>query len=124
MKDAKDGGNNSEDGGGSSSAPTPDMNADATTKVKKIQDNEANAHLRGPSCLEQASGQRTAISFTGGKDCHLALHKARQAKLQVVCLAVFHPPGGPPSFRAHRIKLQQAQAKAMNLPLVLCPLSE
>mmetsp|Transcript_18080 Transcript_18080/g.43756 ORF Transcript_18080/g.43756 Transcript_18080/m.43756 type:complete len:123 (+) Transcript_18080:51-419(+) len=122
MKDAEGGGSSSDDGDGSSSVPTPDTNADTTT-VNNIQDNEANANLRGPSCLEQASGQRTVIAFTGGKDCHLALHKAQQSNLQVVCLAVFHPPG-PPSFRAHRIKLQQAQAKAMNLPLVLCPLSE
>ena len=34
----------------------------------------------------------TAVSWTGGKDCNLALlHAARNPRLRVVCLVVFRP---------------------------------
>ena len=80
--------------------------------------------LRGPDCLGQFKGQRVAISFTGGKDCHLAIQRSQEAGLEVVCLAIFHRPGGESNFKAHRVKWQETQAKAMGIPLVLCGLWE
>ena len=44
----------------------------------------------------------TAVSWTGGKDCNLALlHAARNPRLRVVCLVVFRPKDV--KFQAHPI---------------------
>uniref|UniRef100_A0A7S4B8Y6 Diphthine--ammonia ligase n=1 Tax=Chrysotila carterae TaxID=13221 RepID=A0A7S4B8Y6_CHRCT len=60
---------------------------------------------------------RTAISWTGGKDCNHALLKAwRDSSLDVVALVVFAPP--KPNFRAHPLPLMEAQASALSLPLL------
>lgn len=61
--------------------------------------------------------QRAVVSFTGGKDCHLAIARAyERSDLEVVGLVCFHPPGQP-RFKAHPIKIQHQQAEALGLPL-------
>lgn len=84
-----------------------------------------NNMYRGQQCFSQATniGDRTAISWTGGKDCSLALVKALEANLNVVCLVVFCR-NTKQKFYAHRFQCQQVQADALNLPLVICPLEE
>ncbi|KAL7564687.1 hypothetical protein ACA910_021242 [Epithemia clementina (nom. ined.)] len=63
--------------------------------------------------------RRAAISWSGGKDCHLALWRAWQDEsVQVVALVVFGPPHMATEFRAHPLKLMKAQAQAMSLPLL------
>lgn len=58
----------------------------------------------------------SAVSWTGGKDCNLALLKAwREPSLRVTCLVVFMPHEA--HFRAHPLPLMEAQAKALSLPL-------
>lgn len=63
-----------------------------------------------------------AVSWTGGKDCNLALLRSVAAAdgdaLDVRALVCFHPPGVA-RFRAHPIWLQQRQAAALGLPLVM-----
>jgi diphthine-ammonia ligase len=74
---------------------------------------------------------RMAISWTGGKDCHLALQRTLDhvvdeaaavvaevaAKVQVVCLVVFCTPDH--TFSAHRLEWQAMQAQALDIPLVI-----
>lgn len=79
--------------------------------------------LRGAHCLSSCKGRRAAICFTGGKDCHLALQRCLSAGLDIVCLAIFHPPGKL-RFQAHRMEWQCIQATAMGIPLIMCCLSE
>lgn len=60
--------------------------------------------------------RRAVISFTGGKDCHLALERTRERDdMEVVGLACFRPPGD--RLRAHPIDIQELQALAMGFPL-------
>lgn len=69
------------------------------------------AQAIGPGAL------RCAISWTGGKDCNLALLAAwRNASLDVTHLVVFRPQDA--LFRAHPLPLMEAQAAALNLPLL------
>lgn len=57
-----------------------------------------------------------AVSWTGGKDCNLALLKAwRNPSLRVTCLVVFMPLEA--RFRAHPLTLMEAQSKSLSLPL-------
>ena len=57
------------------------------------------------------------MSWTGGKDCNLALLAAwRDASLRVAALVVFRPEGAV--FRAHPLCLMEAQAASLGLPLV------
>lgn len=59
----------------------------------------------------------TAISWTGGKDCNLALLRSwRNSRLNVKYLLTFRPEGKP--FRAHPIPFMQAQALALGLELI------
>jgi uncharacterized protein (TIGR00290 family) len=89
-----------------------------------MDDTDASLQLaRGKDCLARHRGKRAAISFTGGKDCHLALQRSVEAGLEVVCLALFHSPPIP-KFQAHRVEWQQTQADAIGIPLVPCCLSE
>mmetsp|Transcript_13369 Transcript_13369/g.35943 ORF Transcript_13369/g.35943 Transcript_13369/m.35943 type:complete len:284 (-) Transcript_13369:948-1799(-) len=61
--------------------------------------------------------RRAAVSWTGGKDCHLSLLQAwRNEELEVVTLVVFRPRDA--DFKAHPIALMHAQAAALSLPLV------
>eukprot|EP00928_Gymnodinium_smaydae_P083063 TRINITY_DN66334_c0_g1_i1.p1 TRINITY_DN66334_c0_g1~~TRINITY_DN66334_c0_g1_i1.p1 ORF type:complete len:280 (+),score=32.68 TRINITY_DN66334_c0_g1_i1:58-840(+) len=57
-----------------------------------------------------------AISWTGGKDCNLALLEAwRDPSLLVSALVCFRPENA--NFRAHPLALMEAQAAALGLPL-------
>ena len=63
------------------------------------------------------NAEATAISWTGGKDCNLALLSAwRDPTLNVTTLVVFAPKGGF-GFHAHPIRLMEAQAEALGLTL-------
>ena len=58
-----------------------------------------------------------AVSWSGGKDCNLALLRAwREPSLEVRALCVFRPPRA--AFRAHPLALMEAQARALGLPLL------
>jgi len=60
--------------------------------------------------------KNAAVSWTGGKDCNLALLKAwRNPSFRVTCLVVFCPHEA--RFRAHPLTLMEAQAKDLSLPL-------
>ncbi len=59
------------------------------------------------------------VSWTGGKESVLALHKCiHDPTIQVTLLVVFRPPDA--DFLAHSIPLMHAQAKAIGLPLKEC----
>ena len=62
--------------------------------------------------------RRVAILWTGGKDCSLALHRARLRGDQVVALVTFTPE--QPHFHAHSLELMALQARALDLPHELC----
>lgn len=98
--------------------------SDGANQIQRLRadDNLTNASLRGRNCFAAFRGKRAAISFTGGKDCHLALQRSREAGLDVVCAVAFLSNGH--SVEAHRIEWQHRQAKAMDIPLCLCSLAE
>ncbi len=65
----------------------------------------------------------TAVSWTGGKDCNLALlHAWRNPSLHVTSLVCFRPEGKP--FLAHPIPFMEAQAIALGLPLLFIDIPE
>jgi len=60
--------------------------------------------------------KRAAVSFTGGKDCHLAMERAlTSGDYEIVCLVVFASKAH--SSRAHPDTWKETQAKALGLPL-------
>lgn len=62
------------------------------------------------------SSKNTAISFTGGKDCNLALlHAWRDERFNVKSLIVFRPEEA--EFKAHPLRLMEEQAECLGLPL-------
>jgi diphthine-ammonia ligase len=67
-----------------------------------------------------AMKKKALVSFTGGKDCHLALMKASE-NFDVVGLVCFHAPPEP-QFQTHPWALQKLQAMAIGLPLYLAPI--
>ena len=77
-------------------------------------------HRQRASPEAQALGseaERCAISWTGGKDCNLALLTAwRDPKLDVVALVVFRPEDA--EFKAHPLSLMEAQSRSLGLPLL------
>jgi len=79
----------------------------------------ATAEPLGSTVEPQAlspSARTAAISWTGGKDCNLALlHAWRDPSLRVTALVVFRPENA--AFRAHPLWLAEAQAESLNLPL-------
>ncbi|KAI1307207.1 hypothetical protein EDD11_004560 [Mortierella claussenii] len=68
------------------------------------------------------SSKRAAISFTGGKDCTLALCLTK-ATHNIVLLVTFGPKNFR-SFKAHSLEIIQLQAKALNIPHVLVEIGE
>ncbi|KAF9585209.1 hypothetical protein BGW38_003429 [Lunasporangiospora selenospora] len=69
------------------------------------------------------SPKRAAISFTGGKDCTLALCLTKEAGHDAVLLVTFVPKNFT-SFKAHSLQLIQLQSKALGLPHVLIEIGE
>jgi diphthine-ammonia ligase len=64
----------------------------------------------------QEQARIAAVSWTGGKDCNLALLKAwRNPSLRVTCLVVFTPQDA--IFHAHPLPVMEEQAKSLSLPL-------
>eukprot|EP00804_Cyclotella_cryptica_P002291 CCRYP_004026-RA/>CCRYP_004026-RA protein AED:0.34 eAED:0.25 QI:0/0/0/1/1/1/2/0/263 len=60
----------------------------------------------------------TAISWTGGKDCNLALlHAWRDGNFDVRYLIVFRL--GTKQFKAHPLKFMEAQARSLDLRLII-----
>ena len=61
----------------------------------------------------------TAVSWSGGKDCCLALHRAREAGFEVrYLLAMFDETGERTRSHAVPRKVMQAQAEALGMELV------
>mmetsp|Transcript_39365 Transcript_39365/g.101987 ORF Transcript_39365/g.101987 Transcript_39365/m.101987 type:complete len:242 (+) Transcript_39365:209-934(+) len=59
---------------------------------------------------------RASVSWTGGKDCTLALLRAcRDVRFEVVELVIFHPE--QPVFDAHPLEVTKMQADALGLPV-------
>lgn len=63
--------------------------------------------------VESLAPGRTAALWTGGKDCSLALHEARESGLDVSELVTFAPPS--PVFLAHPLPFLERQAAGMGL---------
>lgn len=69
------------------------------------------AQILGPEA------ETCVVSWTGGKDCNLALLVAwRDPALHVVGLVVFRPEGA--EFKAHPLSLMEAQAASLGMPLL------
>ena len=67
--------------------------------------------------MTAADARKAAVSWTGGKDCNLAMLLAwRESSLRVEALVVFRPRDAV--FRAHPLGIMQAQAAALSLPLL------
>lgn len=62
-----------------------------------------------------------AVSFTGGKDCCLALHRVIDEGFKVAVLVTFAPPDKP--FRAHPIAIIKQQAQALGIPHIICTIT-
>uniref|UniRef100_A0A7S2KIS1 Diphthine--ammonia ligase n=1 Tax=Leptocylindrus danicus TaxID=163516 RepID=A0A7S2KIS1_9STRA len=66
---------------------------------------------------ESSPPEIAAVSWTGGKDCNLALlHAQRDPNLSVQYLLTFRPENKP--FRAHPLPFMDAQADALGLKLI------
>ncbi|KAG0250078.1 hypothetical protein BG011_008663 [Mortierella polycephala] len=68
------------------------------------------------------SQRRAAISFTGGKDCTMALCIAK-ATHDIVLLVTFVPKNFG-SFKAHSLEIIKLQAKALDIPHILVEIGE
>ncbi|KAG0363282.1 hypothetical protein BC939DRAFT_478715 [Gamsiella multidivaricata] len=66
--------------------------------------------------------KRAAVSFTGGKDCTLALCLTK-ATHDVVVLITFGPKNFT-SFKAHSLEVIKLQAKALDIPHILVEIGE
>lgn len=67
---------------------------------------------------------QAAVLWTGGKDCTLALCRARDAGVAIRALATFHPEGNSvDAFKAHPLPRVREIAAAANLPLELVPVA-
>ena len=89
-----------------------DSDGSQCSSQRKRQRTPPEAQSLGASATEKC-----AVSWTGGKDCNLALLAAwRDPTLDVVALVVFRPEDA--EFRAHPLSLMEAQAGSLGLPLL------
>src|SRR2546428_985234 len=58
--------------------------------------------------------KRSAVLWTGGKDCALAMHEAMQQGYEIVKLVTFAPKEA--DFRAHPLPVLKAQSESIELP--------
>ena len=58
--------------------------------------------------------KKGTVSWTGGKDSALALHKAERSGIEIVNLVTFAPKGA--EFRSHPLNFLNAQAEALGIP--------
>jgi len=68
------------------------------------------------------SSKRAAVSFTGGKDCTMAL-SLTMVTHDVVLLVTFGPKNFT-SFKAHSLEVIKLQAKALGIPHILVEIGE
>lgn len=62
-----------------------------------------------------------AISYTGGKDCTLALSRVREQGIAVKVLVTFSPPlTDPKSFKAHALNIIEKQAESLGISHTVC----
>jgi uncharacterized protein (TIGR00290 family) len=66
--------------------------------------------------------QNTAMFWTGGKDCSLALYEARRDGYEISCLVTFAPLN--PNFLAHPLAFIKLQAQSLALPHHILYISE
>ncbi|KAF7732524.1 hypothetical protein EC973_003271 [Apophysomyces ossiformis] len=66
-----------------------------------------------------APHKKAAISFTGGKDCILALHRVVDQGFDVAVLVTFCPPTDV-EFRSHPLQIMEQQVRALGIPHRLC----
>lgn len=93
------------------SADTTKTNEQQSTRSIRKQ-KSAEPQTLGPNA------EACCISWTGGKDCNLALLGCwRNPALNVTHLVVFKPSGGN-GFRAHPVAVMRSQAKSLGLPLL------
>lgn len=64
----------------------------------------------------QPTKKKAMVSWTGGKDCALALFIARRSGFEISGLVTFIPAGS--DFRAHPLDVIEKQAAALNLPWI------
>lgn len=93
-------------------------NAENTEEKGRAAVNLTDAAILGINCFATFSRKRAAVSFTSGKDCHLAMHRSIDAGLEVVCTVAFQANGH--SVETHRIEWQHIQTQAMEIPLCVC----
>lgn len=91
---------------------------DLRQKPKLVDKEDVGTRKRKWDGYEAGSApRRVAVSWSGGKDSNLTLHRmVSDPTNAVVALVVFHPP--QPSFRAHPIHMMELQAQALGLPLL------
>ena len=68
-----------------------------------------------------AINQRAVVSWTGGKDCNLALFEAKRMGYEIVGLVTFAM--SKPRFKAHPIAIMEKQAEALGIPHVVIVIS-
>ncbi|KAI8641478.1 hypothetical protein BD408DRAFT_433269 [Parasitella parasitica] len=69
----------------------------------------------------QPTSSVAAISYTGGKDCTLALHRVKEQGVEIGVLVTFSPPFTDlNSFKAHSMDIIKQQAKALEIPHTIC----
>jgi uncharacterized protein (TIGR00290 family) len=66
--------------------------------------------------------KQAAVLWTGGKDCNLALHEAKQAGYAVKYLVTFIMGDG--KFKAHPLTILQMQAEALTIPYLQIAIKE
>ncbi len=65
---------------------------------------------------------KSALLFTGGKDCCLALHESLKAGQDVAALVTFAPKN--PDFLAHPLSVMTLQAAAIGIPHLVMEVAE